>query len=158
VRLPPWQFWLSLGPALTLALLPLPPWLSAWNPDWVALVVIFWALNYPGRTGVGAAWCAGLLLDVMQGSLLGAHALAMTVVGYLTVKLYLRIRVFPLSQQALAVAMMLGTYHFVLFWVEGIVGGPAPGLDRGLAIVLGALTWVPLQAFLKSMWPRIVKD
>jgi rod shape-determining protein MreD len=94
----------------------------------------------------------------MQGSLLGAHALAMTVVGYLTVKLYLRIRVFPLSQQALAVAMMLGTYHFVLFWVEGIVGGPAPGLDRGLAIVLGALTWVPLQAFLKSMWPRIVKD
>ena len=60
---PPWQFWLSLGVALMASILPLPYDYAVWNPDWVALVVICWALHYPRRVGVGAAWVGGLLLD-----------------------------------------------------------------------------------------------
>jgi rod shape-determining protein MreD len=107
---------------------------------------------------VGTAWFAGLLLDVMHGYLLGANALAMTAVGYLTLKMYLRIRVFPLSQQSLAVAMILGLYHFILFWVEGIVGNNGPDIARWLAIVLGVLAWIPMQATLKLLWPRISRN
>jgi rod shape-determining protein MreD len=158
MRLPPWQFWLTLGMALVLSSIPLPHSLAVWNPDWVALVVIYWVLNFPDRAGVGAAWFAGLLLDVMQGGMLGANALAMTAVGYLTLKMYLRIRVFPLSQQSLAVALILGLYHFILFWVQGIVGSVGPDLNRWLAITLSVLAWIPLQATLGLLWPRMSRN
>lgn len=154
---PPWQYWLSLGLALMLSILPLPYDLAVWNPDWVALVVILWVLHYPRRVGVGAAWIGGLLLDVMQGTVLGSQAMAMTLVGYLTVKFYLRLRVFPLGQQAMVVALFLALYHFVLFWIEGVIGGPAPGLDRWYAILPGILAWVPMQAAFRILWPRLLK-
>lgn len=158
MSLPPWQYWFTLGLALMLSIAHPFPGFAAWNPDWVPLVVIYWVLHYPRRSGVGSAWFAGLLLDVMQGALLGANALALTLVGYLTRKLYLRLRVFPLPQQSLSVALLLTLYHFVLFWVDGIVDLPAEGLARWTPILLSVVVWVPMQAAFRIFWPRISKN
>ena len=56
---------------------------AAWAPDWLALVLVFWAIHQPLRVGVGVAFVLGLLTDVHQTSLLGQHALTYTVQGYL---------------------------------------------------------------------------
>ena len=97
----------TLAVALLLTALPVPQWAEPWRPPWVLLVLLYWYLALPGSVGLGVAWLAGLLVDVLHGALLGQHAVAFTLVGYLAVLLHLRIRPFPLGQQALMVAALV---------------------------------------------------
>ena len=50
-----------------LTLAPFPEWADPYRPDWVAMTMIFWAINLPNRYSVGVAWIAGLVVDVAQG-------------------------------------------------------------------------------------------
>ncbi len=133
---------LSLALALMLHMVPLPGWAAAARPEWLLLVVVYWCLALPERVGVGVAWFAGLLLDVVQSSLLGQHALAMALVAYLAIKLHQRIRVFPLPQQAATVLLLAGLYALADLWVRGMTGH-APSVWRAL---LPALTTA-------ALWP-----
>ena len=45
--------------ALMLTMVPMPDAVSAFRPDWVALVMIFWAMSVPRSYSVGVAWFAG---------------------------------------------------------------------------------------------------
>ena len=81
---------LSLIVALALTMLPLPPALDIIRPDWLALIVIFWALSVPRSYGVGIAFLVGIVLDVSQGTLIGQHALGLTVIAYITVRFHLQ--------------------------------------------------------------------
>ena len=63
--------------AFMLAIMPLPDWAVEFRPDWVTLVLIYWAMAVPTRVGVTVAWFAGLLLDVSYGTLMGQHAVGM---------------------------------------------------------------------------------
>jgi rod shape-determining protein MreD len=154
----PWPVWLSMAGALMLVAMPLPDWAASWNPDWLSLVMIYWIIYLPARVGIGSAWFAGLLLDVMEGAVLGQHALALSIIGYLSLKFYLRIRVFPMSQQTFAVLLLLMVYHFVLFWVDGIIGGGVPGLERWYPWASSVLIWPLLQSAMRTLWPRMSRD
>ena len=103
--------------ALLLTILPLPDWAAPYRPDWVLLVLIYWCMALPERIGVGTGWVMGLLLDVINGVLLGLHALAFSVVAYLAMLLHRRIRVFPLWQQALTVLILVGFSQLLVLWV-----------------------------------------
>ena len=46
--------------ALVLAVIPLPDAVAAFRPDWVPLVMIYWALALPARFGLLTALCIGL--------------------------------------------------------------------------------------------------
>ena len=46
-----------------LQLLPLPPALEPFKPYWIALALIFWAIEAPERVGLGFAFCAGVVSD-----------------------------------------------------------------------------------------------
>ena len=92
---------LSLLVAFILTAVPLPDWMEVWRPEWVVVTMVYWCLAMPERVGVFVAWGVGLLLDVLQGSILGQHALGLATVAYLAVLYHQRIRVFPLVQQSL---------------------------------------------------------
>lgn len=104
--------------AFTIA--PLPEWLAPYRPDFVALTLFFWLVSVPNWIGVGVAWAFGMLLDTLHGSLLGQHALALTVFSFITLKFHLRIRVFTIWQELVALLLLLSVYHFLLFWSDGI--------------------------------------
>jgi len=108
--------------ALMLTIIPLPDSIETARPEWVALVLIYWCMALPDRIGVGYGWFAGLLRDVLKGSLLGQHALALAVVAYLTLKLHQRLRVFPPWQQAMVVLVMLVFLQVLILWFDGIIG------------------------------------
>jgi len=95
--------------ALGLTILPLPDVLDAFRPDFVVLVVLYWAIVSPQSGGLALPFFAGLALDVIQGVVLGQHALALVLMAAWTTNIRLRLRVFPLRalgayQQALAEA------------------------------------------------------
>ena len=142
----------SIVVALMLAIAPLPEWLAPFRPDWVTMTLIYWALNLPRTYGVGVAWLAGLTLDVTQGTLLAQHALAMSLVVYLTAKFHLQLRVFPLSQLAATVVALIATYRFVLFWINGIADINAPAVVYWGPVITGSLLW-PVCAMLLGSLP-----
>ncbi|EWS57392.1 rod shape-determining protein MreD [Hydrogenophaga sp. T4] len=63
---------------------------AAWVPDLLAVTLVFWSVHQPLRIGVGVAFVFGLTMDVQQGALLGQHAMAYTVLGFLAVSMHRR--------------------------------------------------------------------
>lgn len=153
-----WAFFLSLGLAFLLTLLPLPGWALELRPPWVALTLIYWLLATPERVGVFWAWAMGLLLDVAIGTTLGQHALSLAVMAWVAVSLHRRLRLFPLFQQALAVWLLLLLERLVSLWVMGALGQPTPGLPYWWPPLTGLLVW-PLFALLgrdpRRGWPGL---
>ncbi|MGB5178147.1 MAG: rod shape-determining protein MreD, partial [Gammaproteobacteria bacterium] len=86
--------------ALLLTVIPLPDWARYMRPDWVGLVLIYWCMALPERVGVATGWFTGLMVDLLTGTLLGQHALSLTVVAYITLKFHLRLRLVPVWQQS----------------------------------------------------------
>jgi rod shape-determining protein MreD len=146
---------LSIVVALMLAIAPMPEWAIQFRPDWVALTLIFWGMTFPQNYSVGAAWIAGLVVDVAQGTLLGQHALAMTIVMYVTVKFHLQLRQFPVLQLLATVFALLALYQFVLFWINGVAGIAAPAATYWGPVLSGALIWPLYTLFLLGIRQRV---
>ncbi len=142
---------ISLVSALVLAIVPLPVAVVAYRPDWVPLVLIFWALMAPERIGLITAFAMGLALDTLSGALLGQHALAMVTVVYLSMRFHLRIRVFPVWQLSLTVFLLLAIYEFMLFWIDGVAGRSVPIVERWAPVISGALVWPLVLTYLASV-------
>jgi rod shape-determining protein MreD len=143
-----WTSMLSLVATLALASVPLPDSLAPFRPDWVAVVLIYWSLMSPRQFSLLTAFWMGLALDTLTGALLGQNALALLVVVYLAEKFYLRLRVFPVSQLAFTVLVLLGLYEFILFWIDGMAGRSVPLIERWLPPLTGTLVWVLMYVFL----------
>ncbi len=133
--------------ALMLSVVPLPDWIEAFRPDWIALALIYWAMMLPRSWSVGSAWLVGLVLDIAQGTLLGQHALALALIVFITVRMHLLMRVFPMSQLTATVFSLLALYQFMLFWVNGVVGLPVASIQYWAPVISGTLLW-PLVASL----------
>lgn len=142
---------LSLTVALLLTIVPLPENLRLLRPDWVLLVLIYWAMALPHRVGVGIAWIMGLINDVLTGMLLGQHALAYCLVIFLTLKLHQRLRLYPLWQQAQSILILLTLGQLILLWINGMIGRPLHSWLYWAPSVLGALLWPVLFVFLRGL-------
>ncbi len=142
---------LSFAAAFVLSLVSLPDWLTAYRPDWVALVLIYWCLALPQRIGAGAGWVAGLMVDVMNANLLGVHALGLALVGFLARRSYLRIRVFPWWQQALTVFLLLLAYRGLVGWVRSLVVDLEIDYRYWLPCVVGMIIWPLVAVILRDM-------
>lgn len=127
--------------ALLLTILPIPEWARPLRPQWVTLVLLYWTIALPHRVGVGTGFVVGIVLDVLTGTLLGHHALGLSVVLFIAIQLHQRIRLFPLWQQSLGVLMLLVVQHLLALWVIGATRGEAPGLGYWMVPVIGALLW-----------------
>ena len=127
--------------ALLLTLLPMPAWALWLRPVWVLLVLIYWNISLPNRVSIGTAWVLGLLLDVLNGSALGEHALALTMVSYIVVRMHARLYMFPLLQQGLSVFLLVLLYQCILFCIQGFVGNLPRGWLYWSSSVTSMLLW-----------------
>ncbi len=140
--------------ALALAVIPLPALLDPLRPDFLVLVVFYWSIESPRAGGLALAFFSGLALDVINGVVLGQHALALTLITAWATHLRLRLRVFSVLSQSLTVFMLLTLYQFILFWVDGATGNPVVNYGRWLAPVVGAVIWPLLSATLNRARER----
>jgi len=144
----------SLSVALMLNMLPLPDWANYARPDWVTLVLIYWAMALPQIAGVLLAFIFGLLLDVSQTTLLGQHAVALVIVIFLVQRLYLRIRVYTLIQQAMFVGILLVIKQLIVLWVSGITDNAPDTEMYFLPALVGAVIWPWLFILLRDIRRR----
>jgi rod shape-determining protein MreD len=145
----------TVAGALILTLLPLPSWLEVIRPGFLALTVLYWSIVAPRAGGIALGWCCGLLLDAIEGPVLGEHALALALLAYLGVREHQRIRSKPVFQQSLIVFSALIIYEFVLFAIDGWTGHPLTTPLRWIPTLTGALVWPAAAAILaRSYRPR----
>ena len=116
-------------------------------PDLLALVLVFWNVHQPRRVGVGVAFAFGLVMDVHQGALLGQHALAYTLLGYLAITVHRRVLWFSVPAQALHVLPVFVAGHLAAMLARLMAGGMFPGWWVMAAPVFEALLW-PVAALL----------
>jgi len=149
-----WMIVLSFTIALLLVIMPLPDWARPFRPQWVTLALIYWCLALPHRVGVGTGFILGILLDVSTGTLLGQHALGLSLVAFFTIQVHQRVRVFPLWQQALVVLVLLIVEHLLALWVLGAIGRRPPDLSYWVVPIIGALLWPWIYILLRDLRRR----
>ncbi len=139
----PWFIWLTLLAALALNLLQnMVLWgRAAWQPDVLAVVLVFWIIHQPQRVGLGLAFALGLLIDVHHSALLGQHALSYTVLGFLAVGIHRRLLWFSVPSQAAQVLPLFLAAHAVALLARLLTGAEWPGWPILLAPLLQALLW-----------------
>lgn len=135
-----WVVSVSFFVAYVFAVFPLPRLLDFIRPEWVAMTAIFWMLALPGRVGIFTACAMGLLLDALDGHLLGQSAFALTVLAYLTGLLYQRLRLYNPLQQSAMILVLIGTYQLVHYWAESMILGRGETL-LVLPSIASAIFW-----------------
>lgn len=137
----------ALGFFLALAgdSLPMGPLYLALRPDFVALLLLYWAITSATELGLGVAWIIGLVQDVVDGGVLGAHAMAAAVMIFILYAGLGKVRNLPPWEQLFFIFILLLAERLVA-WSWQIWGGP---IVWNLALLLGPLTGALL-------WPVFV--
>lgn len=137
-----WFILLTIVIASLLSIVPLPKWLEIWRPEWIALVMVYWVIALPHRVGLFTAWIVGFFVDVMEGSLLGLNAIALTLIAYVALSLYQRLRMFTPLQQSTTILMLVGVSQLLIFWVLTATGQNTPNnLLFVVSAISSALCW-----------------
>ena len=135
----------SLLVAFLLNLLPWGQWIGV--PDFVALVLVFWAIHEPRKIGISIAFLMGLLMDVNEATLLGENALAYTLLSYFSIMIHRRVLWFPVGTQALHILPLLLFTQIVQLIVRFFVSGKFPHWYYLSESLVCALLW-PLVTWL----------
>ena len=136
-----WPVYAAIAAAVALEIVPLPNILQGFRPPFPAMIMIYCAMMWPQRFGIGTAFCVGLCLDILHGQILGQNALALSAVTYLTLRFHLQIRIFPLWQLTVTVFALLAFGAFLQFFIEGVAGLAPAGITRWTRVVSGTLFW-----------------
>ncbi len=80
-------------------------------------------------------------MDVHQGGLLGAHALAYTVLSFLSIAIHRRLLWFSVPSQAAQVLPLFAVAQVIELVAQLLGGGTFPGVSMFMAPVFQALLW-----------------
>ncbi len=133
-----WIIFLTFCVSFIMAIIPLPEAVVKWRPDWIAMVLIYWCMATPQHVNIGVGWLIGIVADVLNDTLLGQHALSLSIVAYLSVKFHRQIRIFPWWQQSAVVIIIIAVSQLPTIWIRGMLGYP----QMGWVIFYPALTSV----------------
>jgi rod shape-determining protein MreD len=141
---------LTIAVALVLALLPMPDWTIWLRPAWVLLVLIYWTMTVPHQVGLVFAWTTGLIVDLLNNSLLGEHALAYTIVVFFVARAHIRLRIAPMLQQGFSVFLFVLLYQFILYCIQGFIGELPASHLYWMSSVTSMLLWPWLYVLMRD--------
>lgn len=146
---------------LVAMLINLLPWQATavnFAPDFIAFLIIYWALNQPRRIGVAIAFLLGIAMDVADGNILGQHALAYSVIAYLTLVRQRQLAIFPFWQQSLVVLALLLLSQAIMAGIRSIMGDPFVGWGYFAGSFLAAVVWPPFSNLMLLYQRKNVPD
>lgn len=138
--------------AAVFELIKLPGLVSQLRPEWLVLTLLYWLLRYPEKVGLTTACGIGLLMDVMQGSYLGIHMAAMSIIAYLVLTMHQRLKMFPMAQQAMIIFLVTGIQLMVVNTLKTQLSVS----ESGLAYLWQAFTSALIWPFVVIVYDRLV--
>lgn len=146
--------WLSFLVALLLMIFPLGRESGWLRPEFVPVLVIYWVLVMPQQSSLLFIWVLGCFQDLLEGVMLGQHAMALMVVAYVCLLSYQRMRNYTLWHQTFFVFVLVGLYQLVDNWVHSLQGHAAPNLVFLMPAFTSALMWPLLWILLEQLRVR----
>jgi len=150
-----WVITATFGLALFLTVFPVAATLRWFRPEFITLLVIYWVLVMPQQFSLLHLWLLGCAVDLLVGSVLGQHSLALMVVTYICMLSYQRVRSYALWQQSAFVFLIIGLQQLVGNWVHSLSGSTPPSLVFLMPALVSALVWPFLSLYLDRLRLRL---
>lgn len=128
--------------SLFVSLITLP--LGYYSPEWILLVLIYWAIAIPSINKLFLAFLLGFLTDIVLGQILGISSLFYVILIYIVLRLYNSLRYMTIAQQSFVIFFLIIVKQHLLIWAYMIIGKTI----EYQAILIGSF----MNAFL---WPLI---
>lgn len=149
---------LTLSLAVLFQMLPLGPYVRQFEPNIIALVLIFWMIYVPGVINAYQIFLFGLVCDVLFGTVLGEHCLSLLVTAYLVYRMLRPLRTWPIWQQFLLIFGILLANHLTIIVVKVMQGIDVHGaMAFILAPFLGLVLWPVIRNIFFGFIPRSVR-
>lgn len=127
--------------AFVLEIMPWPIGFQGLRPTWVVLVLIYWSLALPNKVSVGTAFVAGIVWDLILGSILGIHALILSIAIYFIAKHHLLLRNLSLWLQSLLVIVYIIAIRFAIFLIELLLHSAEFNSQEILGAIISGVLW-----------------
>ncbi|NIB41848.1 rod shape-determining protein MreD [Pseudomaricurvus alkylphenolicus] len=121
------------------------------RPELIPMLVIYWIMVLPQQSSILQIWCVGCIQDLLQGTPLGLHAMALMVVAYVCLLSYQRMRNYTIWHQTFFVFVIVGLHQLVDSWVHSLQGSAAQTLVFLLPAFTSALLWPLLWMVLERL-------
>lgn len=132
---------ISVALGLLVSVYPLDPSFNSLRPEVLCLLVIYWVTHLPLRLGIFFAAAIGLLQDIVEGAVWGAHATGLAIVAYVCIRAYQRIKNYSVWHQALWIFVFVGIHQVLVNWFQGVAGYRQLPVDLVISTAISALFW-----------------
>ena len=106
--------------SLFVSLITLP--LGYYSPEWILLVLIYWAIAIPSINKLFLAFLLGFLVDIVLGQVLGISSLFYVILIYIVLRLYNSLRYMTIAQQSFVIFFLIIVKQHLLIWAYIIIG------------------------------------
>ncbi|WCE93339.1 rod shape-determining protein MreD [Acidithiobacillus ferriphilus] len=142
---------LGLFFALTAEIIPCGPLYALLHPDFVALLLIYWAISSNSELSFTIVWLIGLFQDMVLGDMLGAQAIAGVIMIYLLYTSLGRVRRLPSWEQLFFIFLLLLTHRLLVWLWQAWAGFITWHFSLLLGPLIGALLWPLFTLVLDSL-------
>ena len=136
-----WAVVISTSVAFVLMLIALPQSVFYFRPDWVALVVIFWALYQPERFGPVSGFIIGTLLEVLLVKNLGVFGFGLACLAFIVNSTHRQLKVLSPWQQVIIIGLFIGFYKVITGWLTGLVSDFQINAEYWYSLLGDVLIW-----------------
>lgn len=127
--------------ALSAETVPLGALYALLHPDFVTLLLLYWAISNNSELSFTIVWLIGLFQDMVLGDMLGAQAIAGVIMIYLLYTSLGRVRRLPSWEQLFFIFLLLLTHRLLVWLWQAWAGFITWHFSLLLGPLIGALLW-----------------
>lgn len=135
--------------ALALTILPLPELLVGLRPPWALLLLLYVQFFLPNQFNLILLVAIGLALDTLLSTVLGEHALALSLVAWIASSKARRFDLFTMSQQMALIGLFCLFYQMLILFIDYSLGYYSGFVMPLVSTLITILLWP---------WIRLIAD
>ncbi|QOI11148.1 rod shape-determining protein MreD [Blochmannia endosymbiont of Colobopsis nipponica] len=143
--------------ALFLQTISWPLYLQLFCPSWINLVLAYWTLVIPKTINIGTGFFLGLLIDLILGSTLGIHSLALSVFSYLVISSSQSSQYEPIYQQILIMSLLSLIIKLIVVILDMLTNNILFRVEVLWGSLVDGLLWPYLSFTIKNLEILLIK-
>lgn len=141
--------------AMVLEIAPWPAGLQSFKPAWLVLILMYWVLSIPTKVSIGSAFILGVIWDLVLGSILGVHALVLSVFAYLIAINHLILRNMSLWMQSILVILFIFVLRLGIFLIELLLHSAYFNWQEIFGAIASGLLWPWIFLLLRKVQQKL---
>jgi rod shape-determining protein MreD len=136
-----WSIALCFIVGYTLTIIPTPQAIFYFWPDWIALIVVYWALMVPDRIGPWVGFVFGTLLEVLFVRDFGVLGFGLAMLAFAVNRTHLQLQVLSIGPQTVVVGLFIAVFKLIAGWLYGLTSDFAMTSEYWYSFIGCVLAW-----------------